>query len=324
MTDNTRLNIRTKDIRACRFYFHYIHVNIPESRNNAFDGNNPDVARSCRIINDVLEAYLPESEMRQIFIRRMELALSTTILPEKNFTWLENDTRATYWLWGSACLDPECNQRINQALDNMSYYSWYKQSGLTLSPVSHHERITALISFVDYLCVSTNKTPAIRSWLTQHLDVWRKNAIHLTRFKWLTPDDTDTCVWAYRSLVKYQQAFIAEGNNPLCPVMLPSPVNAEEVFHTFYALLDLWDIDTEILRGTCKKLNKAFYQKTFRKKQASRKGRDTLSEEHAEKLAFLVEFYRTDNMSVLEMLIDDRFRGLDTRSKAIQSFRRRP
>ncbi|MBL5926046.1 hypothetical protein [Enterobacter asburiae] len=68
-------------------------------------------------------------------------------------------------------------------------------------------------------------------------------------------------------------------------------------------------------------MNKAFYQKTFRKKQAARKGRDTLSEEHADMLALLVEYYRTDNMSVLEMLIDDRFRGLDTSAKAIESFR---
>ncbi|WP_146745755.1 hypothetical protein V1599_20940 [Enterobacter sp. ECC-175] len=324
MTDNTRLNIRTKDIRTCRFYFHYIHANIPESRNHAFDGNNPDVARSCRIINDVLEAYLPAYQERLIFIRKMELALSTTLLPEKNFLWLDNDTRATYWLWGKACLDPECNQSISQALKNVAYFSWYKGSGLTLSPASHHERLTALIAFVDYLCVSTNNSPAIRSWLTHNLDIWRKYAIRLTRFKWLTPDDADTSVWAYRSLVKYQQAFTSETDNPLCPVMLPSPVNAEEAFNTFYALLDLWEINNKIQQDTIRKLNKAFYQKTFRKKQAARKGRDTLSEEHADKLAFLVEFYRTDNMSVLEMLIDDRFRGLDTRTKAIQSFRRRP
>lgn len=145
-----------------------------------------------------------------VFIRRMELALSTTILPEKNFTWLENDTRSTYWLWGRVCLDPECNQSISQALNNMSYFSWYKESGLTLSPTSHYERLAALIAFVDHLCVRTNNAPAVRSWLTQNLDVWRKYAIRLIRFKWLTPDDADSCVWAYQSLVKYQQAFTSE------------------------------------------------------------------------------------------------------------------
>ncbi|WP_324285001.1 hypothetical protein Q5384_20380 [Enterobacter ludwigii] len=324
MTDNTRLNIRTKDMRACRFYFHYIHANIPESRAHVFDGNNPDVIRSCRIINDALEAYFPTYQDRLIFIRRMELALSTTILAERNFTWLENDTRATFWLWGRVCLDPECNQSISQVLNNMAYFSWYKESGLTLSPTSHHERLAALIAFVDHLCIRTNNAPAVRSWLTQSLDVWRKYAIRLIRFKWLTPDDADNCVWAYHSLVKYQQDFISESDNPLCPVILPSPVNAEEAFHTCYALLDLWEINNKTQQETIRKLNKAFYQKTFRKKQAARKGRDTLSEEHAGKLAFLVDYYRSDNTSVLEMLIDDRYRGLETRINVRQSFHRRP
>ncbi|MBL5926045.1 hypothetical protein [Enterobacter asburiae] len=110
----------------------------------------------------------------------------------------------------------------------------------------------ALITFVDYLCTSTNNSPAIRNWLTENLDIWRKHAIHFIHFRWPTPDDANICVWAYRSLVKYQQAFITEGDNPLCPILLPSPVNAEEVLHTFYALLDLWDVNTGILRETCK------------------------------------------------------------------------
>jgi|GEM_PF-870826 len=324
MTDSNRLNIRTKDIRACRFYFHHIQMHIKQSRNLVFDGNNPDVSLSCRIINDALEAYFPAPPGRLVFIRNMELALSTVILAEKHFTWLENDTRATYWLWGSICLDPKCNQSINQGLDNMSYISWYKESGLTTSPTTHHERLTTLIAFVDFLCIKSNNPPAIRRWLTHNLNFWRKHAIHLTRFKWLAADDTDTCVWAYRSLIKYQQAYLPETESSLSPVKIPSPISPEEAFHAFYALLDLWEIDNEIQKRVIGKLNKAFYQKTFRKKQSVRKGREILSAEHTERLAFLVNFYRSDKASVIEMLIDDRVRGIEARAESKQIPHRRP
>lgn len=324
MVDSSRLNIRTSDIRACRFFFKYIQKNIPQSRHLVFDDNNPDTPLSCRIINDALELYLPDPQTRQMFIRGMELALSTTILADKNFAWLKNDTRATFWMWGSLCLDKKFNQSINKELDNNAYTFWYRDLKLPDTPSSHHERLTYIVAFIDYLCINTANTPAIRRWLTANLNLWRKYAINLNRFKWLNPEDSDNCVWAYRSLKKYQQDYHTEESNPLNPVTLPSPVNSEEAFHTFYALLDLWEVGNDTQAKAIAKLKKAFYQKTFRQKQAARKGREDLSDEHVKKLAFLVNYYRSDKTSVIEMLIDDRVRGINAKVEAKQTRQRYP
>lgn len=317
MADSSRFIIRTDDIRVCRFFFHYIRNNIPQSQSFFFDYNNPDTSLSCRIINNVLELYFPVSHEREIFIRSMELTLSTTILDEKNFTWFSNDPRATYWLWGTVKLNPDCNKRINTELNN-NVTSWYKELRLAQEPVSHLGRLTNLVAFIDYLCINTNNTAAIRRWLMESLSIWRKEAINLPRFKWLRPEDSETCIWAYRSLKKYQQIHSSEIKTPLSPVQIPSPVNSEETFHTFYALLDLWNIDNEIRMMVIGKLNKAFYQKSFRRKQAALKGREEISEEHQERLAFLVKYFRSDKASVIEMLIDDRVKGIETTIQAKQ------
>lgn len=311
MAESNRLSIRTNDIRSCRFFFHYIHQYIPTSRTVVFDKNNPDTDLSCRIINGTLEFYFPDPQARRIFIQSMELALSTTIIAEKNFAWLESDTRATFWLWGSLYLDEKCNQSINDVLNTNTHAFWYGKLAIPDTPASHHERLTYIIAFIDYLCIDTGNSPAVRDWLTSRLNFWRKYAISLTRFKWLSVEFGDICVWAYHSLKKYHLDHHKEENTPLNPVNIPPPVNPEEAFHTFYALLDLWDIDSGNQEKTIAKLNKAFYQKTFRKKQAARKGGEVLSDEHIKRLEFLVSYYRSDKTAILEMLIDDRVRGID-------------
>lgn len=323
MIDSTRLTIRTNDFRSCRFYFHYIQANVPSSINVVFDVNNPDTALSCRIINDALEAYFPDNSVRLGFIRRMELNLSTTIIAEKNFDWFKDDTRATYWLWGSLFLDSRCNQDINDALDLHSN-AWYKDLNIPESPASHSERYNCIVMFIDRLCLQTRRTPALRIWLSKTLNFWRKHATRLTRFKWLQNEGNDIAVWAYHAMLKYQQNHKSTDNDPLNPVAIPHPVNAEEALHSFYALLDLWKIDNEIQKNTITKINKAYYQRTFRKKQAVMKGREEISDEHSKKLSFLASHYHSDKISVLEMLIEDRMRGIEIATNARQIRPRRP
>lgn len=108
MAVNVRSSIAVKDIRTSRFLFWYIRKNIHGANQFAFDGNNPDTSLSERIINTALEAGYPDPIQRGNFIRSLELAINTTLLPEKYFSWLKENERATFWLWGVMCLDYRC------------------------------------------------------------------------------------------------------------------------------------------------------------------------------------------------------------------------
>ncbi|STR42103.1 Uncharacterised protein [Klebsiella michiganensis] len=85
--------VRVKNLRECRFFFMYIKDKVLKSASIVFDINNPDIALSERIINKTLERFYPDAPDRALFIREMELILSTTVLPEKYFSWLNDDKR---------------------------------------------------------------------------------------------------------------------------------------------------------------------------------------------------------------------------------------
>lgn len=314
MTVSNNPDVKSKDVRSLRFIFKYIQKHLPHTRSLVFEINNPDTALSNRIINDTLELYLPDAQMRQAFISQMELKLSTTITSEKVFTRLEKDTRATFWLWGSIYSNHECNQLLNKELNINNGTNWYSELRFPTNVPSHRERFGTIIGFVDYVCMETDNPPAVRKWLVERLGFWQKNAMNVTRMKWLDQEDAETCMWAYHSLRKHQDASQKTADHPPYPVQLPSPINPEEAFHTFYAMLDLWGISNEEQQQICKKIDKAFYQKSFRRKQSAKKERKEFSEEHLERLNFLVKYYGADRTTVLERLIDDRINGIKTRA----------
>ena len=141
---------------------------------------------------------------------------------------------------------------------------------------------------------------------------WGRVIPLVSKFKWLTPDDEDSSRWVIKLLHRYQESYY-EKNRSVTPVKIPSPLSAEECYYAVYALIDLWGISTEEQGKIITRINKAFYQKTFRKNLSIQKNRKDISEEHQKRLDTLVKFYRSDRMSVIEMLIDDRLRGVETR-----------
>ncbi|MGL5455528.1 MAG: hypothetical protein ACRDB3_11615 [Citrobacter telavivensis] len=311
MVESNRLKINTRDLRVCRFYFIYIQRELPATKSLLFDTGNPDTETSVRIINGVLETYIPSPEARAIFINRMELSLSTTILPEKLFSWLCDDKRAAYWFWGSLSLDTDFNRSINKAIGLDSYQSWYKLSGLSESPSNHNERYNIILALLDYICTYSQNTPAMRKWLEEKKIYWKNHVVFLVRFKWLTPEDIEVCRWAYSYIQNFQKENAPDNSSSLDPVQIPAPLNVEEMFHAVYGLIDLWKDGKGIQSQLITKMKKAHYQKKFRKKLAAKRGREEISEVHKERLESLARFYRTDKASVLEMLIDERTKGLE-------------
>ena len=78
-------------------------------------------------------------------------------------------------------------------------------------------------------------------------------------------------------------------------------------------MLDLWSADDDLQQKAVKKINKAFYQKNFRRKLSEKRERESISDTHKERLYFLVKFYKSDKISVIERLLDERVQGIETR-----------
>lgn len=311
MAANVRSSIVVKDIRTSRFLFWYIRNNIQGMKQFAFDGNNPDTALSERIINTALEVGCPDPIQRSQFISTLELAINTTLLPEKYFSWLKENERATFWLWGLMCLDSRCMESINKKLGTNSH--WYQKAGLTDSPVSHSERYSIIVALVDFINIETNQAPLMRQWLYDRLVFWRANDHQQVKLRWLTQDHTDVCTWAYNYIKKFQKEHASGEGKKLDPVQIPEPLNSVETFHSIFAMLDLWSAGDEIQAKAIRKINKAFYQKNFRRKQLEKRGRDSISDAHEERLNSLAEFYKSDKISVIERLIDERVQGIEVR-----------
>lgn len=311
MAVNVRSSIVVKDIRTSRFLFWYIRNNIQGMKQFAFDGNNPDTALSERIINTALEVGCPDPIQRSNFISTLELAINTTLLPEKYFSWLKENERATFWLWGLMCLDSRCMESINKKLGTNS--NWYHKAGLTDSPVSHSERYSIIVALLDFINIETNQAPLMRQWLYDRLVFWRANDHQQVKLRWLTQDHTDICTWAYNYIKKFQKEHASGEGNKLDPVHIPEPLNSVETFHSIFAMLDLWVASDEIQQKAIRKINKAFYQKNFRRKQSEKRERESISDAHEERLNFLAEFYKSDKMSVIERLIDERVQGIEVR-----------
>ncbi|RNV96164.1 MULTISPECIES: hypothetical protein [Enterobacteriaceae] len=311
MAVNVRSSIVVKDIRTSRFLFWYIRNNIQGMKQFAFDGNNPDTALSERIINTALEVGCPDPIQRSQFISTLELAINTTLLPEKYFSWLKENERATFWLWGLMCLDSRCMESINKKLGTNSH--WYQKAGLTDSPVSHSERYSIIVALLDFINIETNQAPLMRQWLYDRLVFWRANDHQQVKLRWLTQDHTDVCTWAYNYIKKFQKEHASGEGNKLDPVQIPEPLNSVETFHSIFAMLDLWSAGDEIQEKAIRKINKAFYQKNFRRKQSEKRERDSISDAHKDRLNSLAEFYKSDKISVIERLIDERVQGIEVR-----------
>ncbi|EKL6979363.1 hypothetical protein PSI64_000144 [Escherichia coli] len=313
MAVNVRSSIAVKDIRTSRFLFWYIRKNIQGANQFAFDGNNPDTSLSERIINTALEAGYPDPIQRSNFIRSLELSINTMLLPEKYFSWLKENERATFWLWGVMCLDYRCMESINEKLGTNLNINWYQKVGITDSPASHSERYSIIVALLDYINIETNQAPLMRQWLYERLVFWRANEHQRIKLRWLNEDNDEVCIWAYNYINKFQKEHGSNTGSQLDPVQIPEPLNSVETYHAVYAMLDLWSANDDLQQKAVKKLNKAFYQKNFRRKLSEKRERESISDTHKERLDFLVEFYKSDKISVIERLIDERVQGIETR-----------
>lgn len=301
-----QVKIKLNDERFLKFYRNYVILKFPQVAYSSKVLQNGDLGFSEKVLNTYLEQYIPVLENRLDFIHQMEVALDKVIIPENCFSWFKNNKRATFWLWGMLWYDGACNHEIYRLLNQPQNAFFYKRAELSSSPENHEARFSLIINLIDYICFTYENKYALICFLEGCLKKWRDGINSQKKIKWLIPENEDVCKWAYSYLKKYC------GDTSNFP-SIPSPLGVEEMYHAFYAMIDLWLVQPEKIDAFTLKINKAFYQKTFRKKQAEKKGRSVLSEKHEERLLFLVSYYKSERAAVLEMLIDDRIRGIETK-----------
>lgn len=303
--------IKTKDLRVCRFFIRYIRIKIPANDICEFDENSIDSIMSCRLINKYISENIPP-ENRELFILGMERAYNKTIIQESFFKLLIDDKRATFYLWGKLQFDDKYNARLRK-LTNQYNDNWCKQFGLSESPISHMERYNSLIYFFDNICVEIKSSIEVVSFLNDFYIFWRKINPGLINVSWLKVDDEDGCYWAYKYIKAHQESTKPDSNNKLWPVNIPNPLSAEEAYLSFYVMSDLWGSDFSASVELIRRMSKSWGQRIYRKKLSTKKNLLEISDEHKEKLSFLSDFYKKDKTQVIEMLIEERTKGIEVR-----------
>lgn len=71
----------------------------------------------------------------------METARDENILPLESFDWLEQDERATFWLWAYICKAGDYELGIDKPANAEFGKNWYQRMNLSVSPTSHQKEL---------------------------------------------------------------------------------------------------------------------------------------------------------------------------------------
>ncbi|MDK9585745.1 hypothetical protein [Lelliottia wanjuensis] len=241
-------------------------------------------------------------------IHEMENECLTSIIPESHFFWLKDAPRATYWLWwqiAHSCYGdnfPESVHLTYSALANR--YKYISDSHL---PKNHQERYDLLIRSFDDACFNADNTIQYLTFLNVVQNLWRKNRNERLNAKWLKPDDTEVCWWAYDNLIiKIKSKCRSE------VLEIPKPLTSEEAYNSFYVTLDLCELNKIDIKNILDSVSKTWGQKKYRKSISQKRLAQKLDDEHMKMLEYLARYYQLDNIGVIKILISDRMKGITT------------
>ena len=311
--DNGRQHlIKTRDLRVCAFYAGWLGVN---KIINTRDIPHQD-AESCRqALNKLINQFIPNAEQRARLFSDMETARDENILPLESFDWLEQDERATFWLWAYICKAGDYELGIDKPANAEFEKNWYQRMNLSVSPTSHQERINIIISFFDNIIIPTPPVNHLKRQVMDRLkDQWKNIYSKPAPLKWL-PDEEDAVLWAWNSLKSLQE----ERNAPTIGLSLNistpgmstwfTPLSHTERNLALRAALDLWDDAPDTKRLFLLNLNKAWNQQKLRQSRTDKKALNTyLKNDTKTRLDFMAERSGVRISDLLETLINDHYR----------------
>ncbi|EPD0208510.1 hypothetical protein ACR4U3_001104 [Salmonella enterica] len=310
---NRHSPIKSGNLRTCKFYLDWLNIN----KNIRADGVNRQDAESCRqATNQLINQFFPDKEMQARLLAEMNAACDENILSSDSFDWLKQDERATFWLWGYLCKAGDYQTGFNPpANGTFDGKNWYQRLNLSLSPVSHQERLAVIITFFDLIIIPSPPVNYIKKHLMEKFkNQWKIIYSKPLPLKWL-PDDEDAVLWAWNNLQKIQQ------EKPVTLAGLSFSLSAQELTTWFTPLshherclalraaLDLWDDAPDTKRLFLLNLNKAWNQQKLRQSRTDKKALNTyLKNETKMRLDILATHYNMRISDVLEKLINEHYR----------------
>lgn len=311
MASVKKVRIKTTSVRECRFYMRYILNHFRTLDREYTIDNFSDTEICCRIINQHIRNICTTDSGIEECINNLEFQYLRSIIQEDNFLWLKENKRATFWVWGELALNGEMNKEINKSIGMPLNKYWYKDANLYSSPINHEQRYNSIVDVIDFICsYSPLYTTKIITWINNQLILWRKAQKDIIQVDWVTPENEKDSLWAYNYIKDYQIKNKISENDNFFPVNIPTPLSAEEVCLSFYALHDLWNTTLEKSKEVNERMLKTHNQSVWRRNNAEKKMLSQISDVNCEKLKFLSEHYKITEMDVLNILIEDRFKGV--------------
>lgn len=304
--------IKSRELRVCNFYARWLSVN---NIINTSTVPRQDADSCRRALNELINQNIPNTEQQKRLLSEMETARDENVLPLDIFDWLRQDERAAFWLWAFLCKARDDEFGIDPPPDSEYRYNWYYRLNLSISPVSHLERINIIVSLFDGIIIPTPPVRHLKVQVMEKLkDQWKIIYNKPQPLKWL-PNEEDAVLWAWNSLKKAQEdraSYISRRNMDLKAPGLTTwftPLNHAERHLALRAALDLWDGAPDTKRLFLLNLNKAWNQQKLRQSRTDKKALNTyLKNETKMRLDLMAERSGLRISDMLETLINDHYR----------------
>ncbi|EOW2738716.1 MULTISPECIES: hypothetical protein [Klebsiella] len=305
--------IRSRDLRVCTFYAKWLNVN---SEINTRNVPRQDVESCRRELNLLINRAIPDKAKQTRLLSDMEIGREENILLQESFDWVRMDERAAFWLWAYLCETRDSLLEIDSP-STPELTNWYQRLNLSVSPVSHSERVNLIVTFFDSIIIPAPPVKYVKKKVMEKLkDQWRVIYNKPLPLKWL-PDEEDAVLWAWNNLQKVQRdnplgisrSLMRRNASGLTTWF--TPFNHAERNLALRAALDLWDGTQDTKRLFLLNLNKAWNQQKLRQSRTDKKALNTyLKNETKNRLDLMAERSGVRISDMLEKLINEHYRKM--------------
>jgi hypothetical protein len=320
MSSETKCVLKIPDRRTARFVINYLKGSGIHTLGISL--YTTDLSSIEEQINNVL--CDPAHGGDHLKVEEIKKRIDLHMLPDTYFSWLKDNVRAVYWIWGKLYHRKE-DKILSECIGLLQ-----RNKLLTLKmlpaeePIPSHsgrfQAITLLFDVESGLSLDQKV-----KMLSGFYDEWVKNISSKKILTWLDVKNADMCTWAYNYIKNYRAEIGCDEekvnikdlfNTESIPLEslgmwneIPTPEGHEETVHSIFFIYDLWNASPERKKLFLIEINKAWNQKKVRD---NRKGKKTLNThiniDTKAKLDFLADKYNMKINQVIEMLIIDKYK----------------
>jgi hypothetical protein len=302
--------IKAHNLRVCGFYADWLQKNY---NINTTGIPRQDAENFRQASKKLIAQRIQDKEEQHRLLSEMEKACSENIFPLEDFAWLQQDERATFWLWGYICCVYDKVLEFPLSSDVIYQPQPYHCLGLNESPSSHQERMDSIILFFDKITFSPTPVGNYKIWSLEGLKkTWKTIYSKPLPLKWL-PNEDEAVLWAWNKLKQRQaeNGSVLPGNYRIDILTAWfTPLSHDERHLALRAALDLWDNAPDSKQLFLLNLNKAWNQQKLRKSRIDKKALNTyLKNDTKTRLDLMAEQSGLRISDLLEKLINEHYRN---------------